>query len=396
MPVFEPTPVAGKFAAPTGPVNAASTGNTPAVQGISYVSLPTAADPGAKLGSATGVVGQSGSGTGVLGSSVSGYAGQFEGKVIATSSDGNTPAITGKNTAAPINIGGVYAAVGDGVSGVSTGGGNGVSGVSTDGNGISGASQQGNGVQGTSAGPNGSGLYGVHTGGSNGVYGTSVNGRAVVGISQPGIGGYFQGNGAGVGVWAESKNGDGLHAICHSSQANAVVVSNDAGGNAATFVGNVVCLNDHNVFGTINVSKDVVLTGADCAEEFDVESSVTVEAGTVMVVVEGAGLAPSAAAYDRKVAGVISGAGEYRPGLILDRKTSSEGRLPIALVGKVYCKVDAGHGAIEVGDLLTTSSTPGHAMKASDPSLAFGAVLGKALWSLKSGQGMIPILVALQ
>jgi hypothetical protein len=160
--------------------------------------------------------------------------------------------------------------------------------------------------------------------------------------------------------------------------------------------GNAQVNGDHTVSGTINAGKDVVLTGADCAEEFDIESSVTIDAGAVMVVVAGGALRPSAKAYDRKVAGVISGAGEYRPGLILDRKASSAGRLPIALVGKVYCKVDADHGAIEVGDLLTTSPTPGHAMKAGDPSRAFGAVLGKALRSLKSGKGMIPILVALQ
>ena len=35
-------------------------------------------------------------------------------------------------------------------------------------------------------------------------------------------------------------------------------------------------------------------------------------------------------------------------------------------------------------------------MKAGDPLLAFGAVLGKALRRLKSGRGLIPILVALQ
>ena len=71
-------------------------------------------------------------------------------------------------------------------------------------------------------------------------------------------------------------------------------------------------------------------------------------------------------------------------------------RMPLALVGKVYCKVDAGHGAIEIGDLLTTSPTPGHAMKAADPMRAFGAVIGKALRPLASGTGLIPILVALQ
>jgi hypothetical protein len=62
----------------------------------------------------------------------------------------------------------------------------------------------------------------------------------------------------------------------------------------------------------------------------------------------------------------------------------------------VYCKVDADYGQIEVGDLLTTSATPGHAMKATDPSQAFGAVIGKALRPLKEGQALIPILIAMQ
>ena len=65
-------------------------------------------------------------------------------------------------------------------------------------------------------------------------------------------------------------------------------------------------------------------------------------------------------------------------------------------VGKVYCRVDAQYAPIEVGDLLTTSPTPGHAMKASDPLKAFGSVIGKALRPLQSGQAMIPVLVALQ
>ena len=71
-------------------------------------------------------------------------------------------------------------------------------------------------------------------------------------------------------------------------------------------------------------------------------------------------------------------------------------RKPIALLGKVFCKVDASFEPVRVGDLLTTSSTPGHAMKAVDPATAFGAVIGKALRPLKEGQGLIPILVTLQ
>ena len=65
-------------------------------------------------------------------------------------------------------------------------------------------------------------------------------------------------------------------------------------------------------------------------------------------------------------------------------------------MGKVFCKVDASYGPIEAGDLLTTSDTPGHAMKAGDPARTSGAVVGKALRGLRDGQGLIPILVSLQ
>jgi hypothetical protein len=80
----------------------------------------------------------------------------------------------------------------------------------------------------------------------------------------------------------------------------------------------------------------------------------------------------------------------------LDKRQCEDNRLPVALIGKVYCKVDAQYGAIRVGDLLTTSATPGHAMKAEDSVKAFGAVLGKALGGLFSGTGLVPILVCLQ
>jgi hypothetical protein len=43
---------------------------------------------------------------------------------------------------------------------------------------------------------------------------------------------------------------------------------------------------------------------------------------------------------------------------------------------------------------LTTSSTPVHAMKASDRCRAFGAIVGKALAGLDSGLGFIRILVS--
>ncbi|HKB68627.1 MAG TPA: hypothetical protein VKC61_22385 [Pyrinomonadaceae bacterium] len=141
---------------------------------------------------------------------------------------------------------------------------------------------------------------------------------------------------------------------------------------------------------------DILLQNGDCAEDFDVSESQELEPGTVMVLDQAGRLEQSKGAYDKKVAGVISGAGEYKPGIVLDKKQSQNRRLPVALLGKVYCKVDAQYSSIEVGDLLTSSPTPGHAMKAKDTLKAFGAVIGKALRPLAAGTGLIPILIALQ
>ena len=150
------------------------------------------------------------------------------------------------------------------------------------------------------------------------------------------------------------------------------------------------------VRGNLVVTGDVILSGADCAEDFDVEDAATLEPGTVMVIADEDRLHQSKDAYDTRVAGVLSGAGRYRPGIVLDKQQSRQNRLPIALTGKVFCKVDAQYSPIEVGDLLTTSPTLGHAMKASDALRAPGTVIGKALRSLSNGQGLIPILIALQ
>jgi hypothetical protein len=148
--------------------------------------------------------------------------------------------------------------------------------------------------------------------------------------------------------------------------------------------------------GDVEVTGDIRLTNADCAEDFDIASPATVEAGTVMVLDCNGRLQASEGAYDKRVAGVISGAGDYKPGIVLDKQQGRRDRSPVALLGKVFCKVDARDAAIEVGDLLTTSGTLGHAMKAVDPLKAFGAVIGKALAPLKGAKGLIPILVALQ
>jgi len=146
----------------------------------------------------------------------------------------------------------------------------------------------------------------------------------------------------------------------------------------------------------VQVKGDIQMANADVAEDFDISGANRVQHGTVMVFASEGGLRESDAAYDKRVAGVISGAGDFKPGLVLDKQDSEANRQPVALMGKAFCKVDADFGPIEIGDLLTTSSTPGHAMKAVDAAQAFGTVIGKALRALPTGRGEIPILVSLQ
>ena len=223
------------------------------------------------------------------------------------------------------------------------------------------------------------------TSGGFGVYGENIaGGTGVVGVSKKWIGVYGETSGlenGPAGVWGEHKGaGIGVKAISNTG-VGLVAFSH---GTAAIFQGDV------------EVTGDIRLTNADCAEDFTIGVGIAVEPGTVMVVGENGALFPSQQPYDKRVAGVISGAGDYKPGIVLDKQQSDLTRQPIALVGKVFCKVDAQYGAVEVGDLLTTSPTAGHAMKASDSAKAPGAVIGKALRPLVDGQGLIPILIALQ
>jgi hypothetical protein len=140
---------------------------------------------------------------------------------------------------------------------------------------------------------------------------------------------------------------------------------------------------------------DVKLSGADAAEEFEIAAGSHAQPGSVMVVGEDNHLTESAQAYDGRVVGVVSGANDLRPGIVLGRAPGGH-RVPIALAGRVYCRAMAGAHDIQRGDLLTPSDMPGHAMRAADRERAFGAVLGKALAPLAKGTGLIPILVSLQ
>jgi len=142
---------------------------------------------------------------------------------------------------------------------------------------------------------------------------------------------------------------------------------------------------------------DIILNNADAAEDFPVVSAEQAAPGMVMVLADDGRLEPCGDAYDRKVVGVVSGAGRYRPGLVLDRSEKPDGcRAPISVMGKVACRADARYGPIRIGDLLTTSPSHGCAMKAADPSRAFGSIIGKALSPLDEGEGLVTMLISLQ
>jgi len=111
--------------------------------------------------------------------------------------------------------------------------------------------------------------------------------------------------------------------------------------------------------------------------------------------------------------GLVMGVVSSEPGLLLNSAlvdvVGGVPVFPIALCGRVPCKVVAENGPIERGDLLASSSTSGHAMKATsvlqvqdpdDPSKQVelhraGTILGKAVGSLSElpGTGVIEVFV---
>jgi hypothetical protein len=141
------------------------------------------------------------------------------------------------------------------------------------------------------------------------------------------------------------------------------------------------------------------LCGGDYAESVEVSGERTrYEPGDVLAIDSSnpGRVIKSSEKYSTTVAGIYS----TKPGAIGRRQTTAQTKngteVPMAMVGIVPTKVSAENGAIHPGDILVTSSIPGHAMKGTDRSLFAGAVVGKAMGSLDSGTGVIEVLVSLQ
>lgn len=201
-------------------------------------------------------------------------------------------------------------------------------------------------------------------------------------------------DGKGGNIWVGGKHADGDLVLFPKG------ASNLGGAGASTIhlsaQDSVVTLraNGKETVKIDGANGDIILSNGDCAEDFEIEGDAEVEPGSVLVIGEHGRLRMADEPYDRRVAGVVSGAGGLRPGVILGRLAGGSA-VPIGLAGRVFCKVDARDNRVETGDLLTTSATPGHAMRAADPARAFGSVVGKALAPLPDGRSLLPILVGL-
>lgn len=153
------------------------------------------------------------------------------------------------------------------------------------------------------------------------------------------------------------------------------------------------------VNGTTRTDVLQIDGGADLAEPFEITGVETIEPGMVVAIDPNhpGQLRLATMAYDRTVAGIISGAGGLQPGLTMHQGGFHDKQaLPVALTGRVYVWANTDNGPIEPGDLLTTSNVPGHAMKVIDYERAQGATLGKAMSSLDKDTGLVLVLVALQ
>jgi hypothetical protein len=247
------------------------------------------------------------------------------------------------------------------------------------------------GVDGVTFSADGVGVLGNHatpTGGGIGVAGltTSTTGFTV------GTSGTARGTtGPGVGVFGSAWSPQGV----------AGLFQNVPGGDIIRGGVNQPVITVFRVDGTGRVFADGGFqpSGADFAESMAVAGNRNKYAAGDLLVIDpttSRHIALAQQPYSTLVAGIYS----TKPGLLgTTRKvgeSAPQNEIPLAVVGIVPCKVTTENGPIQIGDLLVTSSTPGHAMKGTDRSKMLGAVVGKALEPLEEGKGVIQVLVTLQ
>lgn len=346
----------------------------------------------------------------------------------------------------------VWAPEGNGVNGINnatSGYGTGILGStnSPDGSGVAGRNNavegDAKGVYGESQSPDGVGVYGcvITTTGthSSGVYGineaTSGSGDGIVGISHSpdaaGVAAYNNATTSGYGVWGgiTAADGVGVYGENFSTAGSANAIKGVTSGGAAVVgwnEGGGIGIQGHSVDGPAVVAtsknSNIIEGFSDSDLEFLVTNSGSVyadsmfstpagdfaemlpaqeglEPGDVLIIGKDGKLSRSTMAYQSAVAGVYS----TQPGFLGSaHEAELDGNIPLAIVGVVPVKASDENGLIQPGDLLTTSSTPGYAMKADPIEIngvslyPSGVIIGKALEALEDETGVIQILVTLQ
>lgn len=257
------------------------------------------------------------------------------------------------------------------------------------------------GIHGYSRGQKGTGVYGYAS--TSSATGRGVHGKASGGTGVHGEGGLVgvrgetsraggygvyglgladSGNSWGVSAYVKSPEGHALHGYAADANAHGLYIEQ-----GKAYFEDPAIMND-----SLEVYGPAKFYGGhgDLAENYRAEN---VEAGDVVVIGADGRLTKCTKERDTAVAGIVS----TEPSMKLHgRVGDGEGVAPLALAGRVLCKVHAKQHPIEAGDLLTTSDIPGHAMKALRPRRCTGAIIGKALESLDSGTGRIQVLVTLR
>jgi hypothetical protein len=386
-------------------------------------------------GGGYGVFGTSSSNAGVRGISSSGTGGHF------TSSGGY--GVYANTTGTAHYDHGVYASASNGY---------GVFGKSTNNDGVRG--EGGNiGVRGIGSGygifgtGTSTGVYGGGTSGY-GVYGSSSGSYGVYGYGSSNYGGYFSSGSyrglyargatnyfdayfnGNAGIWVARDLLVGNDIIAYGSKAGYVVDLARNDGEESLRLGDVVVivgaadpvlgeipvptvrLADETystgvmgvvdrMFATPAVQKAIPAGLTDAQERLDAGSMDRAEFPAAATSVDGGMGRPRAEEELREVE--PESPGRFLSQIESEYLAKAAGRDPGVMQGAYVgvvtlgafkaIRVDASYGSILPGDLLVSSPTAGHAMRANDPQP--GTIIGKALGSLEEGQGTVPVLITL-
>jgi hypothetical protein len=210
--------------------------------------------------------------------------------------------------------------------------------------------------------------------------GEKLKGCGVLGISRFGAGGVFASEHSfSVVADGYGKIGDYEKNLNLMGNGDALLV------NGKTVINGEIFLNN----------RENKFSSGSIVEMFEIDDEEFISSGDLLVVSEAGNsvLSHSRSEYDSRVIGVVAG----NPALIINNTGKEEKLYPVALTGKVMCKVDARNRPVAPGDLIVTSNTPGCGMAGDIDSFnKVGSVIGKALDGLSEGIGVIPLFISMK